>query len=279
MNVEDWFEANRRNWDDRAAIHAASETYALEWLLNGQENISDVVAFDRPALGDVDGLSTLHLQCHIGTDTLSLARLGADVVGYDFSGTSLAIARELCRAAGAPVEFVEGNVYDAPANLGRRFDLVYTTVGAINWLPDIGRWAEVVAELLEPGGRVFLRDTHPAAYPLEEEDGRLVHRYPYWHARTDPVVFDETTSYTEGPGTIEHTRNYEWNHPLASIINAVIDQGLIIDRMQEYDSLEWQLVPMMTRHDDGRWYLPAELRDKVPLMFSLTAHMPKTSNS
>ncbi len=142
--------------------------------------------FDAARLGDIAGLDAVHLQCHIGTDTVSLARLGAKLTGLDFSAPALDEGRRLAEAAGAEIEFVESDLYGAPEALGReRFDLVYTGIGALCWLPDVRRWAEVVASLLRPGGRLFIREGHPMLWALTDprEDGLLVVEYPYFEQR------------------------------------------------------------------------------------------------
>ncbi len=155
--TDDYLAVNRRYWDSRAHAHAASHDYDIERYTADPAALSDVVAFDRSRLGDVTGLRAVHLQCHIGTDTLSLHRLGAEVVGLDLSPTSLAEARALSDAAGADIEFVESDTYLAVDALGAgRFDLVYASVGTLLWLPDLPRWASVVAALLAPGGRLFI---------------------------------------------------------------------------------------------------------------------------
>ncbi|MBU4417590.1 MAG: class I SAM-dependent methyltransferase, partial [Actinobacteria bacterium] len=157
---DDYLEINRANWDSRAPIHVRH--YGIEALLADPNALSDVVRFDLPRLGRLDGLEVLHLQCHIGTDTLSLARLGAaSVTGLDLSPVSLAEARKLAATAGASIDYVQSDTYSAVAALGRTFDLVYTGIGAICWLPSIQRWAQTVAALLRPGGRLFIRDGHP----------------------------------------------------------------------------------------------------------------------
>jgi len=156
--MSEYVQVNRANWDERAAAHAASVDYDVAAFAD-PAHLSDVVRFDRPLLGDVTGLRGVHLQCHIGTDTISLSRLGATMTGLDFSPAALAEARRLATSTGAPVDFVEAEVYSAPEVLGRGgFDLVYTGVGALCWLPDIRRWAETVAALLKPGGRLFMRE-------------------------------------------------------------------------------------------------------------------------
>src|SRR3954467_11569506 len=174
---------NRAHWDERAPAHAASPDYAVDRFATDPEFLSDVVRFDLPRLGDVAGLEGVHLQCHIGTDTLSLARLRAPTTGPDFSGAALARARVLAERTGADVRFVEAEVYDAVERLGAgAFDLVYTGVGALCWLPDIRRWAGVVARLLRPGGRLFIREGHPTLWSLADvrEDGLLVVEDPYF---------------------------------------------------------------------------------------------------
>lgn len=161
---------NRANWDERAPIHETSPDYDRERFLRDPAAISDVVAFDRPRLGDLTGQRAVHLQCHIGTDTLSLARLGAQVVGLDLSPASLAAARRLAADTGTAIPFVESDVYGAPEALAEHgpFDLVYTGIGAIGWLPSIDRWAQTVAALLRPGGRLFIREGHPVLWSLDD---------------------------------------------------------------------------------------------------------------
>jgi SAM-dependent methyltransferase len=160
--VNDYLRLNRASWDERAPAHAASPDYAVQRFTDDPGFISDVVRFDLPLLGDVTGLTGVHLQCHIGTDTISLARLGASMTGLDFSAASLEQARAIATQVATPVDFVEGDVYAGVDLLGaERFDLVFTGIGALCWLPRIDEWAGVVAGLLRPGGRLFLREGHP----------------------------------------------------------------------------------------------------------------------
>ncbi|MEM6708290.1 MAG: class I SAM-dependent methyltransferase [Pseudomonadota bacterium] len=265
-----YFSANRANWNDRAVVHARSEMYALERFHADPAHLSDVVRFDRQALGDLTGERAVHLQCHIGSDTLSLARLGANVCGVDQSEASLAVARELFVATETEGAFFEANVYDARDVLTGTFDLVYSGVGALNWLPSISRWATTVASLLRPGGRLFLREGHPMLWALgDTTDGSLVVEYPYFET-ADPLVFDEEETYT-GPGKVlTHTRTYEWNHGLAEIVTAVMQVGLTLETLVEHDGCEWQALPHMTL-EGTQYKLPPEQRALVPLMYTLTA--------
>ena len=172
--MDEYAKVNREFWDERVPAHAASPDYGVARFAQDPAFLSEVVRFDRPRLGDLTGLEGVHLQCHIGTDTVSLTRLGARMTGLDISPPALAEARELAQAAGADATFVESEVYSAVDTLGAgRFDLVYTGVGALCWLPDIRRWAAVVADLLRPGGRLHIRDGHPMLWALADarEDG------------------------------------------------------------------------------------------------------------
>ena len=176
--MDDSFALNQANWNERAALHAASPDYQVQLFIASPAHLSEVVRFDLPRLGDISGLRAVHLQCHIGTDTLSLARLGAQMSGLDFSAASLEQARLLASSCGEQIEFVEASVYDAAKALGAQsFDLVYTGIGALNWLPQIDDWARNVAALLKPGGRLFLREAHPVLMALDEdcEDALLRH--------------------------------------------------------------------------------------------------------
>ena len=275
MPMDSHREANRANWTDRVAIHWDSDEYDAAGFIADPAALSDVVAFDREYLGDVSGKRLVHLQCHIGKDTLSWARLGAVVTGVDFSVDAITAARRLSDESGTPGRFVLSELYDAPDALPERFDIVYTGVGAINWLPDIRGWARVVAALLAPGGMLYMREGHPVLWSLDwKEDGseELSVRFPYFET-TEPIQWDDGTTYA-GDGVVEHTRTYEWNHGIAEIVTALMDAGLTLTSLQEHRSLEWQGLPHMERSADGLWRLPAPQRDLIPLMFSLTAVAP-----
>jgi len=273
MSTDEHFDANRRNWDERSHLHAQSAVYDLDRFVRNRDQLSDVVEFDRRYLGDLTGQSVVHLQCHIGTDTLSLARLGADVVGLDQSPESLAHARRLFEDTRTPGRFVEGRVDDAVALLGRSFDLVYTGVGALNWLPSIDRWAGIVAALLEPGGRLYIREGHPMLWALDDDasDGLNI-AYPYFET-VEPIVFDDESTYVDHDAPITNTRTYEWNHGLGEIFTALTRSGLLVTLLEEHRGLEWQMFDHMV-HEDRQWKLPPDQRDLVPMMYSLIAVKP-----
>lgn len=256
--MTDYRTVNRANWNERAPAHAASPDYDFDRFAADPGHLSSVVRFDLPRLGDVDGLRGVHLQCHIGTDTISLHRLGARMTGLDFSDASIAQARRLAAETGAGVDFVEADVYDAAQVLEPgAFDLVYTGVGALCWLPDLGRWARVVAELLRPGGRLFLREGHPMLWALADPraDGLLAVEYPYF-VRPEPTVWTEPGTYVATDVEFTHNETHNWNHGLGELITALFDAGLELTMLQEHDSAPWDALPgMMVRDEHGEWRL------------------------
>jgi SAM-dependent methyltransferase len=219
----------------------------------------------------------VHLQCHIGTDTLSLARLGARMTGLDFSAPALAEARQLAAAAGADVEFVQAELYAAPDVLpGGAFDLVYTGIGAIIWLPDIDRWAGVVAGLLAPGGRLFMREGHPVLYATPDPlpDGLLTLEHPYFETAT-PTEWDADGTYVSTDVSFEHTRSVEWNHGLGQTVTALLDHGLVVTALVEHDSIPWNAMPgHMDEIGGGEWRL-RDRPERLPHSFTVAAVKPR----
>ncbi len=264
-------------WDERAPAHAGSPGYGFEQFASDPSYLSDVVRFDLPRLGDISGVDGVHLQCHIGTDTVSLARLGARMTGLDFSGVSLEHARRLAASAGVDVDFVESDLYDAKQALGgRAFDLVYTGIGALLWLPEIQRWAAVVAELLRPGGRLFMREGHPVLFSVADarEDGLLVLEYPYFE-QPEPLKWDEAGTYVETDVEFSATVSYEWSHGLGEIVTALLERGLQITRLEEHDSVPWEAIGrgQMEQIGGGEYRL-VDRPSRLPHTFTLEAVRP-----
>jgi SAM-dependent methyltransferase len=255
---------NRANWDDRVAAHVASPGYEVQRFLDDPAFVSRVVAFDRPLLGDVRGAHGVHLQCHIGTDTVSLARMGARMTGLDFSGPAIEAARRLAAATGTDATFVQAELGRAVEVLGTAgFDLVYTGVGALCWLPRIDEWAAVVAGLMAPGGRLFVREGHPMLWALDDErSDLLVARFPYFE-QPEPLVYESALTYVETDQVFSHTTAAVWNHGLGETVSALAAHGLQITGLVEHDSVPWEALPgQMERLDTGEWRLreqPARL--------------------
>lgn len=261
--------ANRANWDERVAIHLrdAGAIYPIEAFRAGADTLMPIEAAE---IGDVSGGRIAHLQCHFGLDTLSLSRRGATVTGLDFSPAAIAAARTLAAETGIPADFVEGDVYEARALLTGDFDLVYVSWGTIIWLPDIRRWAAVVASLLRPGGRLYLAEGHPSLSQFEEVDGRLVLTWD-WKTPVDrPLAFDDAETYAGDGTALKTPRSYEWIHPISDVVTALVDAGLRLDFLHEHDAVPWAAVPMMRQGEDRLFRMPGDTAGP-PLAFSLGA--------
>ncbi|MGY6501693.1 MAG: class I SAM-dependent methyltransferase [Acidimicrobiales bacterium] len=277
MAAPEYLRVNHASWEERAPLHAGSADYALERFGDDPTHVSGVVRFDRERLGTLDGLDVVHLQCHIGTDTVSLARLGArSVRGLDFSGSSLVVARDLAARAGADVEFVESDVYDAVDALGAASaDLVYTGIGALCWLPDIARWAETVRGLLRPGGRLLVRDCHPVLFSLDDDrdDDLLVMEHPYVET-AEGCRFESSESYVDHEGTLANGATIEFNHGIGEVVTAVLDAGLEVTGLVEHLSVPWPALPRLMEPDaEGEWRL-RDRPERLPLTFTLQAVVP-----
>jgi SAM-dependent methyltransferase len=271
-------ETNRAWWDAVVPVHEASRGYNRDGFLRGEKPLCPV---ELEELGPrVAGKQLVHLQCHFGMDTLNWARVGATVTGLDFSEAAIEAARRLSADSGVPGRFVHADVYNAPAALGETFDVVYTGIGALNWLPDIKRWAKVVTACLRTGGLLYLYDGHPMLNTLElRTDDQLRVTLPYFEL-AEPNVFDQDTTYVDGP-KLAQRRTYEWNHGLGEIVSALAAAGLRIEFVHEHRALPWQALPSMEPAGPhgpsadplapGMWQLPEAQRNLVPLMYSLLA--------
>lgn len=273
-----YFDDNRHNWNDRARLHEEAG-YGIDKLLSDRDYITPEVEQDKDLIGDLTNKDVLHLQCHLGTDTISLARLGARrVLGLDLSDESLRRARNLAKKAGASIDFIEGNVYDAREVIVGDFDLIYTSLGVLCWLPDITAWGRVVASLLKSGGKFIIRDDHPMFMTIGEDvrDGFKIEQ-PYFE-QSQPMTWEDEGSYIETDASLEkvkNTRNHQWNHALSEIIMALINAGLQIDLVSESQHAAWNIWPhLMEKYSDGSYRLKKH-SEVLPLQFLISAHKPE----
>lgn len=262
-----WLEYNRTMWDERVSIHLKGPYYDVESFKNGEERLP---AFELEEVGDVSGKDLLHLQCHFGIDTLSWARRGARVVGLDFSLSAVEAARALAAEMRLDGEFVCGNVYDAAEVLGgQTFDVVYTNLGSLGWLPDVDRWARVVSCLVRPGGFLYLSEAHPFTDVFADEDLSVTDDY----FREEPYVWDEPGSYADVTAETTHNRSYVWTHGLGEVVSAVVRAGLAVELLHEHDHTFFPRWPFMVKEGFGTYRLP-QSTPRLPLMYSLRARQP-----
>ncbi len=276
---EDARAANLANWEDRVPLHV--EAYETDALVNDPEYLADVARADLTALaphlpsGTVAGLDVCHLQCHIGTDTLSFAKAGATIVGVDFSPSALAAAASLADRLGIQAKWVETDVLDARAAVDRElgsdrlFDVVYTSIGTIGWLSDLDAWAAQIAALLKPGGVFYIRDGHPMLNSLDEDADHLAIRYRYFGDGT-ALQWDDDGTYV-GDGRVNHTRTYEWPHPISEVVTVLLRHGFAILALDEGRTLPWKFSSRMIATDDGDYVWPGEESALVPCTFTVVA--------
>lgn len=266
MNDQGRMEANRQLWDDRVDVHQRSDYYDVDGFRRGRSTLRSV---ELEELGEVAGRSLLHLQCHFGLDTLSLARMGARVTGVDFSGSAVELARRLAAELGIEARFIQSNVYDLTRVLREQFDVVFTSYGVLTWLPDIPGWARVVARFLRPGGTFVFVDGHPLAACLDEVDGRLeVHDSVY---RQGPWELLTQGSYAGDELLAAARPNFQWPWTVGGMVSALIDAGLRVERLRELPVDSWRRFPSMTPDDQGWWRLPD---DPLPLLVACRAVKP-----
>jgi len=267
-----WHRANRANWDERVGVHLGPGGYDLSDLRAGRGRLNSI---EKTELPPVAGKRVLHLQCHFGTDSVTLAQRGAEVVGVDFSDRAIGAARllagELCLTDRA--SFVLADIYDSltavPPPHG--FDLVFATWGALCWLPDIARWAEIVAAMLRPGGALYLADGHPAAYVFDDVNSSADSMpglfAPYFSR--EPVIDTDPGDYVDPAARLKNTITYNWIHPLGGILTSLIAAGMALDWLHEHDGVPWRMFRILVKDASGLYRWPGE--PWLPLTFSLSA--------
>jgi SAM-dependent methyltransferase len=276
MTMTDWREANRANWDERVEVHL--KVYDLRLLRAGRGTLN---AIEERELGSVAGLRVLHLQCHFGKDTLALAQRGAEVTGLDFSSAAISAARKLTEELGlaSRARFVHADLYDAPEAIREpgAFDIVYITWGTICWLPDITRWAEIVAHFLRPGGALYFAEGHPAALVLDDEtpcaDRRPGFFVPYF--QSEALILDDHRDYANPHARRRNTRTHPFMHPLGQVVTALLSAGLKLEFLNEHATVPWQMFSCLVDDGAGGYHWP----DKpwLPLSYSLRVRRPLSS--
>jgi len=271
-NTRDWTEAlalNRARWDCLAELHGHDAYYDTEALIAGADTLTveeDEVV--RAAVGQVAGLDVLHVQCHIGFDTISLARRGARVTGADFSAASLSKARGLAERCGVRVEWVEADSTALPAELAGRFDLAYATAGVICWIDDMTAWMRSVYSTLRPGGRLVLMDFHPLSIMLDRTEP-LTFGMPY--ANDGGHFFDEPGSYAAPDAPLAHEASVEYSHSLGEVVTAAAGVGFAVDELTERADVSSRFSRgLATADPDGRWRLRVA-GEVLPVVFALRA--------
>lgn len=262
INNMDYFEDNRQSWNELTTLHTESDFYNVNSFKQGKSSLKHI---EIEELGDIKGKSILHLQCHFGMDTLSLARRGANVVGVDISDTSIQKAIELSSELNIPAKFIRSNVYDVEHVLNETFDIVYTSYGAINWLNDLDEWARIISRYLKPNGVFYMVEFHPFIYTLDKKDLKIKESY-FKTSHIETLVED---SYTDNSkvqkGKLKHI---EWHHSLSEVINSLLNSGLSLELFNEFPYQVYNCFDKMIEVEKGKWVFE-KYGDKIPYMYSI----------
>jgi SAM-dependent methyltransferase len=257
-----YFEVNKATWNKKVSIHAQSEMYDMAAFKAGK---SSLMSYELNALGDVKGKSLLHLQCHFGQDTLSWSRMGAKCVGVDLSDEGIKLARQLNKELMLNVEFVCCNVIDTSKHVSKTFDIVFTSYGTIGWLPDLKPWARMIAERLNPGGTFYMIEFHPILWMFDYIDGKPEMKY---HYNQDEVIYEEYEGTYADNSSKMVSKEYGWNHGLSEVVNALIEAGLHIEYLNEYDESPYDVFPDLVKLENSMYKMKNQL---FPMLFEIKA--------
>lgn len=262
MPISDCLETNRQSWNQRTDVHIASAFYDNESFLKGRNTLTEI---EMPLLGNVNGKSILHLQCHFGQDTISLSRLGAQVTGIDLSDKAIERAQQFATETDSSAQFIWSNVYDLPQHLHQPFDIIFTSYGTIGWLPDLDKWAAVIATFLKPGGRFVFAEFHPFVWAFDDDFREI--KYSYFNVA--PIVENETGTYTDRNAPIKQ-QTITWNHPISEVVTSLISNGLQIQVFNEYNYSPYNCFRHTVEVQPGKFRI-AHFEDKFPMVYALVA--------
>lgn len=265
QSYQEYFNANKELWNQRTAVHKDSSFYDLTSFLQGKTSLRSI---ELNELGNVRGKNVLHLQCHFGMDSLSLARMGAKVTGIDLSDAAIDEARRLNKELGLDAEFICCNVYDLKKYIHQSFDLVFTSYGVIGWLPDLRAWAELITYFLKPGGQFYMAEFHPVVWMLDENFETI----KYYYHNAELIVMDSVGTYTDRNAAIS-AKEYSWNHSISEVLNALLHAGLSLQFFNEFSYSPYSCFNNLVQGADGNWRVKGK-EDKIPMVYSLMALKP-----
>ena len=262
MGPDEYIQKNRAAWNKKTLHHYNSGFYDVAGFLAGKNSLNDI---ELSMLGNIAGLSILHLQCHFGQDTISLGRMGAQVTGVDLSDNAIAKAKELSTLATVPAKFICCNIYDLSEHLSYQFDIVFSSYGTIMWFPDLDKWAELIARYLKPGGKFIFAEFHPVIWMFDNDFAGIAYKYD----KGDPIIETETGTYADKNAAIT-IETITWNHGLAEVLQNLVNNGLEITSFREYDYSPYNCFQHTIEFEPGKFRIK-HLADKIPMVYSLQA--------
>lgn len=259
---QNYIEINRHSWNNRTDVHMKSEFYNLDGFLKGETSLNDI---ELSLLGNIQGKSILHLQCHFGQDTISLSRLGAKVTGVDLSDKAIEKAEQIAKDTDSNASFICCDIYDLPNYLDKQFDIVFTSYGTIGWLPDLNKWAKIISKFLKPNGQFVFVEFHPVVWMFDDNFEKVEYNY----FNSGAIVETENGTYADK--TADITQEYvTWNHGLSEVINSLIQNGLEINSLNEFDYSPYNCFNK-TVDIDQKKYRIEHLENKIPMVYSIVA--------
>lgn len=260
MSAKDYIDINRASWNNKVDIHIASDFYDMDGFMQGNTSLNSI---ELELLGDVRGKRILHLQCHFGQDSISLARMGAQVTGVDLSDKAIDKAREIAAQTGVDVRFICTDIYELPEHLNEEFDIVFTSYGVIGWLPDLNKWAAVVSRFLKPQGLFVFAEFHPVVWMFDDDFKTIAYNY----SNTGPIVETYAGTYADESAALEQ-EYVMWNHGLGEVLNALIAAQIEIKELKEFDYSPYNCFRHTVTIAPKQYRIP-HLADRIPMVFRL----------
>ncbi len=260
--TDNYIEINKQSWNNRTDAHLKSEFYDVEGFLNGRSSLKSV---ELDLLGDIKGKNILHLQCHFGQDTICMGRMGAECTGVDLADKAIENARELALKCDVDADFICCDIYDLPKHLDKKYDIVFTSYGVIGWLPDMDKWAEIIGRYLKPQGRFVMVEFHPVVW-IFDDDFQYV-KYNYF--KEDAIIESETGTYADREADLSQ-EYVMWNHSMSEVLNSLINNGLEITSMNEYDYSPWNCFNKTIEFEPGKFRIE-HLKNNIPMLYAVEA--------
>ncbi|MCB9209150.1 MAG: class I SAM-dependent methyltransferase [Ignavibacteriales bacterium] len=261
--IDKYFDANKKLWNERVNIHFESEFYDNKKFIKTKNSLNSI---ELEELGNIKNKSILHLQCHFGQDTISLANLGAKVTGIDFSENAIEKAKELSNIVNIKADFICSNIYDLKKSLNRKFDIVFTSYGTIGWLPDINNWAEIVSYFLKRNGKFIIAEFHPYIWMFSNNFKEI--KYSYFHTSA-PIKEVIKGTYADRNSDVKLVE-YGWNHSLSDVINSLISHGLKIESLKEFPYSPYNCFSNLIESKKGKFVFK-DFPNLIPMVYSLKA--------
>lgn len=262
QNDLNYLEINKESWNKRVDSHLSSDFYDQQGFLDGKTSLKEI---ELKLLGNVEGKSILHLQCHFGQDTISLSRLGANATGVDLSDKAIKYAREIAGETNSNANFICCDIYNLPNHLNEKFDIVFTSYGTIGWLPDLDKWANIVSSFLKPNGKFVFVEFHPVVWMFDDNFEKV--GYNYFNA--GPIIETKNGTYAE-PGADLTLETVSWNHSMSESISSLIKNGLEINTFEEFDYSPYNCFQNTIEYKPGKFRIE-HLENKIPMVFSIVA--------